>query len=158
ERRAGGPRNAADARAALRHAAGRRRAAGRRAHLPARPRARPDRRTAADGRGLRGAPMTSSSTASSKSVRRRGRLFGGPLIRRAALDALMKPDPREQIRNPVMFVVLVGATFTSGLFVQALFGHGEAPASFILAVSLWLWVTVLFANFAEAMAEGRGKA
>ncbi len=57
-----------------------------------------------------------------------------------------------------MFVVYVGSILTTGLFVQALVGKGEAPAGFILAVSLWLWFTVLFANFAEAMAEGRGKA
>jgi K+-transporting ATPase ATPase B chain len=63
------------------------------------------------------------------------------------------------IRNPVMFVVEVGSAFTTLLFLHAAFtGHGEAPAGFILAVSLWLWFTVLFANFAEAMAEGRGKA
>ena len=57
-----------------------------------------------------------------------------------------------------MFAVFVGSVLTTGLFVQALLGQGEAPAGFILAVSLWLWFTVLFANFAEAMAEGRGKA
>jgi K+-transporting ATPase ATPase B chain len=57
-----------------------------------------------------------------------------------------------------MFVVLLGSALTTLLFVQALVGHGEAPAGFILAVALWLWFTVLFANFAEAMAEGRGKA
>ena len=95
---------------------------------------------------------------SPKTDRRRARLFDGALVRRATLDSFKKLDPREQVRNPVMFVVLVGALFTSGLFVQALVAQGEAPPSFILAVSLWLWVTVLFANFAEAMAEGRGKA
>ena len=57
-----------------------------------------------------------------------------------------------------MFVVEVGSVLTTGLFVQAVVGTGEAPAWFILAISLWLWFTVLFANFAEAMAEGRGKA
>jgi K+-transporting ATPase ATPase B chain len=57
-----------------------------------------------------------------------------------------------------MFVVYVGSFLTTGLFIQALVGRGEAPAGFILAVALWLWFTVLFANFAEAMAEGRGKA
>jgi potassium-transporting ATPase ATP-binding subunit len=62
------------------------------------------------------------------------------------------------VRNPVMFVVEVGSVLTTGLYVQALVGTGEAPAWFILAISLWLWFTVLFANFAEAMAEGRGKA
>ena len=57
-----------------------------------------------------------------------------------------------------MFVVFVGSIFTSLLFLQALFGTGEAPTWFILAISLWLWFTVLFANFSEAIAEGRGKA
>jgi K+-transporting ATPase ATPase B chain len=62
------------------------------------------------------------------------------------------------IRNPVMFVVWVGSLLTTVLWIQALGGHGEAPAGFILGISIWLWLTVLFANFAEAMAEGRGKA
>jgi K+-transporting ATPase ATPase B chain len=74
-------------------------------------------------------------------------------------DSAVKLNPRVQIRNPVMFVVLVGSVLTTALFFHAAFtGHGEAPAGFILAISLWLWFTVLFANFAEAMAEGRGKA
>jgi K+-transporting ATPase ATPase B chain len=85
-------------------------------------------------------------------------LFEGPIVRRAVVDALRKLDPRHQVRNPVMFVVEVGSVLTSALFVQALVGKGEAPAWFILAISMWLWFTVLFANFAEAMAEGRGKA
>ncbi|HSV16527.1 MAG TPA: potassium-transporting ATPase subunit KdpB, partial [Tepidisphaeraceae bacterium] len=86
------------------------------------------------------------------------RLFDPSIVRRAALDAVLKLDPRHQVKNPVMFVVFIGSVITSALFVQALIGHGEAPAGFILAVSVWLWFTVLFANFAEAMAEGRGKA
>src|SRR5262249_16939667 len=90
------------------------------------------------------------------------RLFEGPIVKRAALDAFVKLDPRHQFRNPVMFVVEVGSVLTTALFVQALLGRGEAPAGFILAVSLWLWVTVLFANFAgpmaEVRAEGGGKA
>ena len=85
-------------------------------------------------------------------------LFDPPIVRRAAADAFTKLDPRVQLRNPVMFVVLVGAVLTTALWVQALLGRGEAPASFIFAISVWLWFTVLFANFAEAMAEGRGKA
>jgi potassium-transporting ATPase ATP-binding subunit len=85
-------------------------------------------------------------------------LFDPPIVKRAALDSFGKLDPRHQIRNPVMFVVEVGSVLTMLLFVQALVGQGEAPAGFILAVSAWLWFTVLFANFAEAMAEGRGKA
>ena len=85
-------------------------------------------------------------------------LFDPPIVRGAVLDALRKLDPRVQIRNPVMFVVVVTAVLTLALGIQALAGRGEAPAGFILSVSVWLWFTVLFANFAEAMAEGRGKA
>ncbi len=86
-------------------------------------------------------------------------LFEGAIVQRAIVDAFAKLDPRRMIRNPVMFVVEVGSAFTTLLFVHALVtGHGEATPSFIGAISLWLWFTVLFANFAEAMAEGRGKA
>jgi K+-transporting ATPase ATPase B chain len=76
----------------------------------------------------------------------------------AIADSFRKLSPRQQFRNPVMFVVFVCSVFTTGLWIQALVGHGEAPAMFILAISLWLWFTLLFANFAEAIAEGRGKA
>ncbi len=85
-------------------------------------------------------------------------LFDPALVGPAVLGAVRKLDPRLQIKNPVMFVVWVGALLTSVLFIQAVAGHGEAPAGFILAVSLWLWFTLIFANFAEALAEGRGKA
>ena len=85
-------------------------------------------------------------------------LFNSAITRRAVVESFKKLDPRIQFRNPVMFVVYIGSILTSGLFIQALFGHGEASTGFILAISLWLWFTVLFANFAEAMAEGRGKA
>jgi potassium-transporting ATPase ATP-binding subunit len=85
-------------------------------------------------------------------------LFDPPIVRRAIVDSFTKLDPRHQVKNPVMFVVEVGSVLTTLLFLQALVGYGEAPAGFILAISLWLWFTVVFANFAEAMAEGRGKA
>jgi potassium-transporting ATPase ATP-binding subunit len=85
-------------------------------------------------------------------------LFDAPIVRRAIIDAFRKLDPRHMIRNPVMFVVEVGSALTTALLLQALIGRGEAPAGFILSISAWLWFTVLFANFAEAMAEGRGKA
>jgi K+-transporting ATPase ATPase B chain len=85
-------------------------------------------------------------------------LFDLRIVRVAASEAVRKLDPRRMIRNPVMFVVEVGGALTLGLFVQALVGEGEASAGFILAVSVGLWFTVLFGNFAEAMAEGRGKA
>ncbi|WP_300614762.1 potassium-transporting ATPase subunit KdpB [Dokdonella sp.] len=85
-------------------------------------------------------------------------LFDPTLIRPALLDAWRKLDPRVQWRNPVMFIVYLGSLLTTVLWLQALFGQGEAPAGFIFAVSLTLWFTVLFANFAEALAEGRSKA
>ena len=84
--------------------------------------------------------------------------FRSELYQRAILDSFVKLNPRWMVRNPVMFVVEVGSLLTTGLWIQALFGKGEAPAGFIGAVALWLWFTVLFANFSEAVAEGRGKA
>ena len=85
-------------------------------------------------------------------------LFEPTILGPAIIESFKKLDPRHQIKNPVMFVVLVGSILTTGLFIQALGGHGEASAEFILAISLWLWFTIVFANFAESMAEGRGKA
>jgi K+-transporting ATPase ATPase B chain len=85
-------------------------------------------------------------------------LFNWSILGPAMVNSIKKIDPRHQIKNPVMFVVLIGSIFTTGLYSQAVFGKGEAPAGFILAISLWLWFTVIFANFAEAMAEGRGRA
>jgi potassium-transporting ATPase ATP-binding subunit len=86
------------------------------------------------------------------------KLLDWTIIVPAVGNSFLKLSPRQQWKNPVMFVVLVGAVMTTALFVQALLGHGEAAAWFILGVSVWLWFTVLFANFAEAMAEGRGRA
>src|SRR5690242_7904247 len=91
-------------------------------------------------------------------TRKSHNLFDWTIIRPAIRASFQKLDPRHQIKNPVMFVVEVGSVLTTGLWLQALGGHGEASAGFILAVSLWLWFTVVFANFSEAMAEGRGKA
>lgn len=85
-------------------------------------------------------------------------IFDPPIVRRALLDALKKFDPRRQVRNPVMFTVLVGSVLTTILGVNALVSPGHESAGFILHISAWLWFTVFFANFAEAMAEGRGKA
>jgi K+-transporting ATPase ATPase B chain len=84
--------------------------------------------------------------------------FRRQLYQRAVLDSFVKLNPRWMVRNPVMFVVEVGSLLTTALWIQALFGKGEAPAAFIGGVALWLWFTVLFANFSEAVAEGRGKA
>jgi K+-transporting ATPase ATPase B chain len=80
------------------------------------------------------------------------------IFRRALVDSLVKLLPQHQWRNPVMFVVYIGSILTTILWLQALGGKGEAPAGFILAITAWLWFTVLFANFAEAIAEGRSKA
>ncbi len=85
-------------------------------------------------------------------------LFDPQLLQPAVADAFRKLAPQVQWRNPVMFVVYVGAILTTGLWIHALGGQGEAPAGFILAIALWLWFTLLFANFAEALAEGRSKA
>src|ERR1051326_5854349 len=85
-------------------------------------------------------------------------LFDPLIVRQAVVDAFKKLDPRRQLRNPVMFTVLVGSVLTTVLGAQALFVVGGETPGFIFAVSAWLWFTVLFANFAEAMAEGRGKA
>src|SRR4030042_4141790 len=88
----------------------------------------------------------------------KGSIYTGQLYRDAFLEALKKFDPRKMVRNPVMFVVEVVSVLTTGFWVQALLGKGEAPAGFIGHISLWLWFTVLFANYAEALAVGRGKA
>jgi K+-transporting ATPase ATPase B chain len=85
-------------------------------------------------------------------------LFDPALAGPAILDAFRKLSPTVQWRNPVMFVVYVGSLLTTILWLQAQSGQGDAPAGFILTVALWLWFTVLFANFAEALAEGRSKA
>ncbi|HAT32655.1 MAG TPA: K(+)-transporting ATPase subunit B [Janthinobacterium sp.] len=85
-------------------------------------------------------------------------LFDSALLVPAVLDAFKKLHPRTQWRSPVMFVVYVGSIITTLLYFQALFGTGEASTGFILATTVWLWFTVLFANFAEALAEGRSKA
>jgi K+-transporting ATPase ATPase B chain len=85
-------------------------------------------------------------------------MFDPALVRPAIVDSFKKLTPRTQFRNPVMFCVYVGSILTTILWIAALGGQAEAPAGFILAVTLWLWFTVLFANFAEALAEGRSKA
>jgi potassium-transporting ATPase ATP-binding subunit len=91
-------------------------------------------------------------------ARRKLALFERSLLLPAALDSLRKLDPRVQWRNPVMFVVYIGSLLTTLLWLEALAGAGEAPSWFIFNIALWLWFTVLFANFAEALAEGRSKA
>ncbi len=85
-------------------------------------------------------------------------LFDARIIRRALIDSLIKLNPLNMVRNPVMFVVEVGSILTMFLFIRSLFVHGTESPWFILHISIWLWATVLFANFAESVAEGRGKA
>lgn len=85
-------------------------------------------------------------------------LFDLPIVRSALVESFKKLDPRRQLRNPVMFTVFVGSLLTTGLGIAALVGEGTESPAFIFSVSAWLWFTILFANFAEAMAEGRGKA
>ena len=84
-------------------------------------------------------------------------LWDTKIVRRALLDSFLKLNPRTMMKNPVMFVVEVGSVITTVLLIRESFSGGPHFA-FNLQITLWLWFTVLFANFAEAMAEGRGKA
>jgi len=97
------------------------------------------------------------------SERRAISLFRGDIVRRALIDSFVKLDPRVQIRNPVMFVVEVGAVITTVTWLIQVFGGGplgggHEPAWYTFVISFWLWLTVVFANLAEAFAEGRGRA
>src|SRR5690349_18315222 len=90
-------------------------------------------------------------------------LFSTDILRPAILGSLIKLDPRVQIRNPVMFVVEIGAVLTTVAWLIQAFGGapvggGHEPAWFTFTVAAWLWLTVVFANLAEALAEGRGRA
>ena len=85
-------------------------------------------------------------------------LLDAKLAKSALWDAVRKLSPRTQWANPVMFVVYLGAILSSLLWWQSLMEPGSENSGFVLAIALWLWFTVLFANFAEALAEGRGKA
>ena len=84
-------------------------------------------------------------------MKRTTSLLDPVILRSAALDSIGKLDPRRMARNPVMFVVEIGSALVTALFVRD-------PSVFAGLIAAWLWFTVLFANFAEAMAEGRGKA
>ncbi len=88
---------------------------------------------------------------------KRRSLFDRKIVRRASVDALAKLNPRVMMRNPVMFVVELGSVLTTVLLISNIATH-RGHFRFDLQITLWLWFTVLFANFAEAMAEGRGKA
>ncbi|RTF26973.1 potassium-transporting ATPase subunit KdpB [Serratia marcescens] len=91
-------------------------------------------------------------------TRKQRALFEPALVRTALIDAVKKLDPRVQWRNPVMFVVYIGSLLTTAIWLAMLTGQTDGAAAFTGSVSLWLWFTVLFANFAEALAEGRSKA
>jgi K+-transporting ATPase ATPase B chain len=94
--------------------------------------------------------------------RRAVSLFRGDIAKRAVLDSFVKLDPRVQVRNPVMFVVEIGAAITTVTWFVQLFGGkalgGNDPSWYTFTISIWLWLTVVFANLAEAFAEGRGRA
>src|SRR5689334_14493898 len=87
-------------------------------------------------------------------------IWNGPIVRRAVLDSFVKLNPRRMMGNPVMFVVETGSVLATLQLIRGVFAPipGVTNTSFELQITLWLWFTVLFANFAEAMAEGRGKA
>src|SRR6516164_3382783 len=85
-------------------------------------------------------------------------LFEPSIVRRAVGDSFRKLDPRQMAKNPVMFVVEIGSVLTTILFFTNLSSASTHTSVFTGLVALWLWFTVLFANFAEAVAEGRGKA
>ncbi len=80
------------------------------------------------------------------------------ILGRAMVDSVCKLSPKTQVKNPVMFLVYLSAILTSVLWAVALFGIKDAPVGYTLAIAIILWFTVLFGNFAEAIAEGRGKA
>src|SRR5215472_12933319 len=100
-------------------------------------------------------PMQVPMVRLGESPKKRGKkaVWEWKIVRRAIWDAFLKLNPRKMMGNPVMFVVEIGSVITTALLFK-----GGADFKFNLQITLWLWFTVLFANFAEAMAEGRGKA
>src|ERR1700735_5042513 len=85
-------------------------------------------------------------------------IFSREIAAQAVRDSFPKLDPRLQLKNPVMFIVELGSVITSGIFVLDLARGHTGSLWFVGVIAVWLWLTVLFANFAEAVAEGRGKA
>ena len=146
EEGAGRSGNASHRLTGVRGATGRRRSIGGSPDVPAGPGARTDRRALPDGDAVTNARTKTS------------RWSDLGLLRRATLDALRKLDPRHQVRNPVMFVAELGAALVTAQCVQVILEGRASQVTFALLIAAWLWITVLFANFAEAMAEGRGKA
>jgi potassium-transporting ATPase ATP-binding subunit len=107
--------------------------------------------------------VSPTPTTPPRTARRSKSMFSPDILRPALLGSLAKLDPRVQVRNPVMFVVEVGAAITTLAWLKQVFGGaplggGHEPAWFTFTVTVWLWLTVVFANLAEALAEGRGKA
>src|SRR5579871_5951187 len=99
-----------------------------------------------------------STVAAPVEMRRRAGVFSRDLVVQAVWDSFPKLDPRLQLKNPVMFIVELGSVITTGIFVIDLVRGRTGQLWFVGVIAIWLWLTVLFANFAEAIAEGRGKA
>src|ERR1700704_1951729 len=109
------------------------------------------------------APTAPTPQRPERPERRAISLFRRDIVRRAVIDSFIKLDPRVQIRNPVMFVVEIGAVITTVTWLIQVFGGkplggGHEPAWYTFVISVWLWLTVVFANLAEAFAHGRGGA
>ena len=131
-----------------------RRAGGQRPSAEPRPRPPHRRNTLMSAQRVGGTPSNERQAIS---------LFQGEIVRHALIDSLKKLDPRVQVRNPVMFVVEIGALITTVTWLIQAFGGkplggGSEPAWYTFVIALWLWLTVVFANMAEAFAEGRGRA
>src|SRR5262249_44673421 len=103
-------------------------------------------------------PVVSPPPAPSPAVTRRAALFSRELVLAAIRDSFPKLDPRLQLKNPVMCIVELGSVITTAIFVLDLARGQTSGIWFVGVIAVWLWLTVLFANFAEAIAEGRGKA
>src|SRR6201998_3723056 len=100
----------------------------------------------------------SAVSATPAQTRRRSSVFSRELVVQAIVDSFPKLDPRLQLKNPVMFIVELGSVITTVIFFKDLVQGNDAQLWFVGVIAIWLWLTVLFANFAEAIAEGRGKA
>ena len=102
--------------------------------------------------------MSSTAIPSEATRMRRASVFSRELVRAAVIDSFPKLDPRHQFKNPVMFIVELGSIMTTAIFFLELARGQTGQIWFVAVIAFWLWLTVLFANFAEAIAEGRGKA
>src|SRR5947209_7389072 len=102
--------------------------------------------------------MSSIAVQEPQARSRRSSVFSRELVVQAIWDSFPKLDPRLQLKNPVMFIVEIGSIITSVIFFKDLAQGNYGQLWFVGVIAVWLWLTVLFANFAEAIAEGRGKA